>query len=152
MNPLSDYHLSFNLGYPNSYDQAQGRTGSALMVHGRCSSIGCFAMTDYYMDEIFTLADRALASGQQEFQVHIFPFRLNLKNIEAHSTSNWLSFWLNLKEGYDYFETNRQVPIVGVKLKKYVFSPPAIDQLVSRNNGYSEEVRLHRQPFGTGNQ
>lgn len=131
MNPLSKYHLSFNLGYPNRYDQAHGRTGDALMVHGRCSSIGCFAMTDYYMDEIYTLADRALASGQEEFQVHIFPFRLTPENLAAHQHSRWISFWKNLKEGFDYFEKNRKPPVLEVKDKRYVIFTPVHDQLAA---------------------
>ncbi len=46
MNPNSRYYLSFDIGYPNAYDRAHGATGSAIMVHGICSSMGCFAMTD----------------------------------------------------------------------------------------------------------
>ncbi len=129
MNPLSKYHLAFNLGYPNNYDQAHERTGDALMVHGRCSSIGCFAMTDYYMDEIYTLVDQALTSGQDFFQVHIFPFRLTTQNLAAHRNSPWLSFWMNLKEGFDYFEINRRPPIIDVHSKKYVFRDSATSQL-----------------------
>ena len=148
MNPLSQYHLAFNLGYPNSYDLAYGRTGDALMVHGRCSSIGCFAMTDYYMDEIYTLTDRALASGQQEFQVHIFPFRLTPENLAAQRSSTWLSFWKNLKEGFDYFEKNRRPPIVDVRGKRYViYAPPRhqiaymVDQAATGKTPFSPTPR-----------
>ena len=63
MNPSSRFHLSFDLGYPNAYDQAHGRTGSALMVHGNRASIGCFAMTDPKIEEIYALADAALRNG-----------------------------------------------------------------------------------------
>lgn len=122
MNPWSKYHLSFNLGYPNEYDRNLNRTGSALMVHGGCSSIGCFAMTDYFMDEIYSLADAALVNGQQEFQVHIFPFRLSPENIADHQNSPWLSFWQNLKEGYDIFEVHNFPPTVEVLQGRYVFS------------------------------
>ena len=46
MNPNSNYYLAFNTGFPNKFDRAYGRTGSDLMVHGDCSSRGCYSMTD----------------------------------------------------------------------------------------------------------
>ncbi len=124
MNPWSDFHLAFNLGYPNEYDRIYNRSGSALMIHGRCSSDGCFAMTDYYMDEIYTLADQALTADQTAFQVHIFPFRLSEKNIDMQRSSPWHAFWMNLKEGYDFFEERHIPPAVGVIDGRYVFSHP----------------------------
>jgi len=124
MNPLSDFHLSFNLGYPNAYDRIHGRTGSALMVHGRCVSIGCYAMTDRGIEEIFTLADASLRKGQSFFRVHIFPFRMTDRNMKENRSSEWHAFWENLKEGYDFFEKNgRNPPNVEVKNKRYVFEP-----------------------------
>jgi murein L,D-transpeptidase YafK len=133
MNPWSNYHLSFNLGYPNEFDQAHDRTGTALMVHGRCSSKGCFAMTDYYMDEIYTLADAALAGGQDQFQVHIFPFRLTSENLRSRRKSRWFEFWLNLKQGFDIFEKNRIPPRVDVVDGIYVFSDERHDSIVQHN-------------------
>lgn len=127
MHPESKYHLAFNLGYPNRYDLTHMRTGSAIMVHGRCSSAGCFAMTDFRMDEIYTLAAAALNNGQQFFSVHIFPFRMNMDNIYQHRESRWLPFWLNLKEGYDLFESTRIPPKVTVDDKRYIFQKPGSD-------------------------
>lgn len=121
MNPNSKYHLSFNLGFPNRFDRANGRTGSYLMVHGNCVSIGCYAMTDAKIEEIFTLANAAFKKGQKRFQVHVFPFRMTDTNMERFSDSQWLEFWQNLKQGYDFFETHRQVPKISVSEKKYVF-------------------------------
>ena len=122
MNPFSDYHLSFNLGYPNSYDRLHGRTGGALMVHGSCVSIGCYAMRDEGIEEIFTLADAALRNGQPFFRVHIFPFRMTEENMRKHVNSEWYGFWENLKEGYDFFEEGgHNPPNVEVKNKQYVF-------------------------------
>lgn len=122
LNPLSRFHLSFNLGYPNLYDRAHKRTGSALMVHGDCVSIGCYAMTDDKINEIYTLADAALRNGQSFFRVHIFPFKMTQSNLKKHQNSKWSAFWLNLKEGYDFFENNGTPPNVGVKNKRYIFS------------------------------
>ena len=122
LNPWSDYHLSFNLGYPNAYDRAHGRTGKYLMVHGSCASIGCYAMTDAGIEEIYTMAYEALRNGQPFFRVHIFPFRLSEKNLESHKDSRWTQFWLNLKEGYDWFEKRRTPPDVTVENGRYVFN------------------------------
>ncbi|MBU1632674.1 MAG: murein L,D-transpeptidase [Nanoarchaeota archaeon] len=121
MNPVSNYHLAFNIGYPNQYDRAHKRTGSALMVHGNCVSIGCFAMTDEGIEEIYTLADAALRRGQKSFDVHIFPFRMTERNMRKHRDSKWLDFWENLKKGYDIFEGGRLPPNVKVRDKRYVF-------------------------------
>ena len=121
LNPSSQFHMSFNIGYPNSYDRAHGRTGSALMVHGDCVSIGCYAMTDEKIEEIYTIADAAFRGGQSFFRVHIFPFRMTPKNMEQHKQSKWYSFWKNLKQGYDIFENERKPPNVMVRGKRYIF-------------------------------
>lgn len=123
MNPNSDYYLSFNIGYPNAYDKAHDRTGMHLMVHGGCSSAGCYAMTDEAVEEIFALAREAFVAGQREFPVHAFPFRMTNANMAAHADSRWHDFWLNLKQGYDYFEIYRRPPVVGVENQRYVFFP-----------------------------
>ncbi|MBU1138980.1 MAG: murein L,D-transpeptidase [Proteobacteria bacterium] len=121
LNPYSDYHLSFNLGFPNEFDRSHNRTGSVLMVHGRCSSIGCFAMTDFRMEEIYTIVEAAIIAGQSQVPVHIFPFRMTWENMAAHNNSKWVQFWENLKEGYDYFEGYRSPPLVTVQNKRYHF-------------------------------
>ncbi|HOY70193.1 MAG TPA: murein L,D-transpeptidase family protein [Methylotenera sp.] len=120
-NPSSRFHLAFNLGYPNAYDRAYQRTGDALMVHGNCVSIGCYAMTDNQIEEIYTIAAAALEAGQPAFQVQALPFRLSDENLAAHKNSPWLSFWQNLKVGYDYFEQHKKPPKISVKNKQYVF-------------------------------
>ena len=122
MNPLSNFHLSFNLGYPNEFDQAHGRTGSALMVHGNAVSIGCFAMTDHRVEEIYTLADAALDGGQKFFRVHCFPFRMTEEAMEKHRSSKWFSFWQNLRDGYLRFERSGLPPEVNVRDKRYIFA------------------------------
>jgi len=121
MNPLSNFYLSFDLGYPNDYDRVHKRTGSALMIHGSCVSIGCYAMTDPVIEEIYALADAALRSGQHYFKVHIFPFRMTDENMGKHGRSDWIEFWRNLKEGYDFFEKKHIPPNVRVQNRRYVF-------------------------------
>ncbi len=119
MNPNSSFHLAFNIGYPNAYDKALGRTGSALMVHGKCKSAGCYAMTDALIEEIYALAREQYSNGQESFPVHAYPFRMTEANMARYKGHQWYSFWQSLKEGYDAFETTRQVPTVTVCEKKY---------------------------------
>lgn len=121
MNPASRFHLSFNLGFPNAYDRAHGRTGSALMVHGNCVSVGCYAMTNRRIEEIYTLADAALREGQPFFRVHVFPFRMTSENMANHRRSKWADFWRNLKEGHDYFDRTGLPPNVEVVSGRYSF-------------------------------
>src|SRR5690606_1136783 len=99
LNPQSKFHLSFNLGFPNAYDQSHGRTGTYLMVHGDQVSTGCYAMTDARIEEIYTLVDAALKGGQSAVRVHCFPFRFtNSRLSQVSETHRWRSFWENLKE------------------------------------------------------
>ena len=120
MNPNSKYHLSFNIGFPNAYDRAYGRTGQDIMVHGDCTSAGCYAMTDGVVEEIFILAYQALQGGQQAFQIQAYPFRMTAANMTAHKDSEWYDFWKNLKEGYDYFEISHLPPKIAVCDKRYL--------------------------------
>lgn len=121
LNPKSQYYLSFNLGYPNRLESALGYTGEALMVHGACSSSGCYAMTDQGVGEIYALVQKALDGGQDRFQVQAFPFRMTARNLVAHRDDPNFPFWRTLKEGYDSFEVTRQPPKVSVCGRRYVF-------------------------------
>lgn len=123
LNPNSSYHLSFNLGYPNAFDRSHGRTGSFLMVHGDCRSVGCYAMTDAVIDEIWKLATASLDAGQPRFQVQVLPFRMNEKNMAWHAKDENASFWRQLKEGNDLFERNKLPPLVAACRGRYVFQP-----------------------------
>jgi len=122
MNPNSSYHLSFNIGYPNVFDRAHGRTGTHLMVHGACSSAGCYSMTDEQIEHIYAFARDAFKGGQKEFQVQAFPFRMTAANMARYKGDPNIPFWENLKEGYDHFEITRLPPKVDVCEKKYVFN------------------------------
>ncbi len=120
LNPASRWHRSFNLGYPNTFDRSHSRTGNYLMVHGGCSSIGCYAMTNDVIDEIWKIITASLSSGQQRFQVQVFPFRMTDDNIADTNSENWKEFWTQLKPAYDYFEETRVPPRVDVCGKRYV--------------------------------
>jgi murein L,D-transpeptidase YafK len=122
MNPNSAYYLSFDLGFPNELDRALGRTGSALMIHGACSSSGCFAMTDDGAAELFALAREAIRGGQEGFQVQSYPFRMTPENLAEQLASPHIGFWRNLKEGSDHFETTRRPPNVASCGQRYVFN------------------------------
>lgn len=121
MKPDSTFHLAFNIGYPNEYDRHHGRTGTFIMIHGNEVSIGCLAMTDPRIEEIYTLCDAALRGGQKFFRVHLFPFRMTAERLEQEKDNPWHSFWLQLKEGYDHFEREKTPPSVSVELGRYRF-------------------------------
>ena len=122
LNPHSNYHRAFNVGYPNAFDRQNGRTGGLVMVHGACKSVGCFAMTDRGIEEIYGFVAAAISAGQREVPVHIFPFRMTESTIARETGGSWLafvggggspqwaSFWRNLKEGYDIFEQTGEPP------------------------------------------
>ncbi|MEP3439370.1 MAG: L,D-transpeptidase family protein [Hoeflea sp.] len=122
MNPKSSYYLSFNMGYPNSYDRSYGRTGSNLMVHGACSSAGCYSMTDEQVLEIYGFARDAFKGGQEFFLVEALPFRMTPENMARHRDSEHFEFWKMLKVGYDHFELTKRPPKVDVCERQYVFN------------------------------
>src|SRR3954470_20458264 len=121
MNPQSAYYLSFNIGYPNAFDKALGRTGSQLMVHGDCSSRGCYAMTDEQIAEIYSLGRESFFGGQRAFQLQAYPFKMTPINMAKHRNNPNMPFWKMIKEGNDHFEVTRQEPKVAFCEKKYVF-------------------------------
>ncbi|MGP9813153.1 L,D-transpeptidase family protein [Rhodopseudomonas sp. NSM] len=126
MNPQSSYYLAFNTGYPNAFDKSLGRTGSQLMVHGDCSSRGCYAMTDEQIAEIYALGRESFFGGQRAFQLQAYPFKMTPANFAKHRNNPNMPFWKMLKEGYDHFEVTRQEPKVDFCEQKYVFdaAPP----------------------------
>src|ERR1700680_2815744 len=121
MNPQSLYYLSFNTGYPNAYDKALGHTGSQLMVHGDCSSRGCYAVNAEQTAEICSLGRESFFGGQKSFQLQAYPFRMTPLNMAKHRNNPNMPFWKMIKEGYDHFEVTRQEPKVDFCEKKYVF-------------------------------
>jgi len=122
MNPKSSYYLSFDTGFPNAYDRAWGRTGANLMVHGACSSSGCYSMTDEQVAEIYAFARDAFRGGQSDIQLQAFPFRLTAANMARYRNDPNYPFWQMLKEGYDQFELTKVPPKVDVCEKRYVFN------------------------------
>src|ERR1700728_2316794 len=121
MNANSAYYLSFNTGFPNAFDRSLGRSGSELMVHGDCSSRGCYAMTDEQIAEIYSLGRESFFGGQKSFQFQAYPFKMTPVNMARHRNNPNMPFWKMIKEGYDHFEVTRQEPKVDFCEKKYVF-------------------------------
>jgi murein L,D-transpeptidase YafK len=121
MNPNSNYYLAFNLGFPNAYDRANDRTGAFLMVHGDCSSAGCYAMTDEQIQEIYALGRDSFLGGQKSFQVQAYPFRMTPLNLAKHRNNPSMAFWRMIKEGHDHFMVTKAEPKVDVCDKRYVF-------------------------------
>jgi murein L,D-transpeptidase YafK len=127
LNPQSQYYLSFNLGYPNKLERALGYTGEALMVHGACSSSGCFALTDKGVAEIYAIAREALRGGQRAFQVQAFPFRMTPRNMARNRNDPNFRFWMDLKRGHDSFEVLGREPTVAYCEGRYVFDTSDMD-------------------------
>lgn len=123
LNPNSRFHLSFDLGFPNEFDRSKGRTGSFLMVHGECSSIGCYAMGNPGIEEIYSLVFEALENGQESVSVHAFPFPMTEENLATNADNRHIEFWRNLKQGWDAFEETGTPPKVSVVDGNYSFSP-----------------------------
>jgi len=134
MNPHSREYLAFNIGYPNAYDQSLGHTGDSLMVHGGCRSVGCYAMTDVQIEEIYGLAYEAFAGGQREFQLQAFPFRMTNDNLMRHAGDPNIAFWRTLKIGNDLFEASLLPPKVGVCNQSYAFGPAAAASCLAQSN------------------
>jgi len=143
LNPNSRYHRAFNLGFPNLLDAANNRTGAALMVHGSCASIGCYAMTDPVIDELWALVTAALNAGQERVAVHVFPFRMTEERMAAFAWHPWAEFWRDLKPAYDLFEETHIPPQIGVCNKRYA---------VKRGNAAANAPQLQAAcPAGTQN-
>jgi murein L,D-transpeptidase YafK len=128
MNPDSSQYLAINTGFPNAYDRANSRTGAFLMIHGGCSSAGCYAMTDEQIAEIYALARESFSGGQASFQLQAYPFRMTPANMARHRDSPHMVFWKMIKEGYDHFEVTRLEPQVDVCEKRYVFDAESADR------------------------
>ena len=125
MNPNSHYYLAFNVGYPNAYDRAYGRTGGSVMVHGVCSSAGCFSMTDEQVADIYAIARDAFRGGQREIQLQSYPFRMTPANMAIYRLDPNIAFWKQLKNGSDHFEVTKTEPSVVICGKHYVFGATA---------------------------
>jgi murein L,D-transpeptidase YafK len=127
MNPNSNFYLAINTGFPNAFDKANDRDGTFLMIHGDCSSSGCYAMTDEQIGEIYSLARDSFLGGRPSFQIQAYPFRLTPANLARHRTNPHMAFWKMLKIGYDHFEATHLQPKVEVCNRRYVFDaqPPA---------------------------
>ncbi|GGD06572.1 peptidoglycan meso-diaminopimelic acid protein amidase [Franconibacter pulveris 1160] len=130
LKPDSRFYKAINIGFPNAYDRAHGYEGKYLMIHGACVSVGCYAMTDKNIDEIFQFVTGALVFGQPRVQISIYPFRMTDANMERHKYSYYINFWKQLKPGYDYFAMTRQPPVVSVSNGNYVVSKPISSQVV----------------------
>ncbi len=120
LKPNSKYYRAFNLGFPNEYDRAHGYTGAYLMVHGGCRSIGCYAMTDRYINEIYRYVENALQNGQYEIQVNIYPFKMTSANMNRHRNSRYYMFWQQLQPAYEYFTKTNQLPVINIEQGQYL--------------------------------
>ncbi len=125
----SNYWLSMLVSYPNYSDLIKGdkeHPGGEIYVHGSCVTVGCLPMTDEGIEEIYALAMQARTNGQYNIPIHIFPTRYNKRGLNylgQFTTNQELQkFWVNLKKGYDYFESNRKIlPVMYDTQGNYLF-------------------------------
>lgn len=127
--PLSAYHLSMNIGYPNRSDRILGgqSPGSAIMIHGNCASIGCLAMSDERIQELWVMATAMQQRGER-VHVHLFPSMRMDELLGDEAFGDHRDFWLNLREGLELFEQHRRLPRVDVDWQgRYTFAMPGAD-------------------------
>ncbi|UKT62576.1 L,D-transpeptidase family protein [Pedobacter mucosus] len=111
-NPLSSFHLSLGLNYPNSVDSARTgkdkKPGGDIYIHGNCVTVGCIPLTDEMIKEVYILAVESRNSGQDKIPVNIFPFKMTNGNMKKHLVQfpSQKGFWQTLQQGYRSFEKN----------------------------------------------
>jgi murein L,D-transpeptidase YafK len=130
-NPQSNFFLSLHISYPNASDRILGshqNPGGDIFLHGNCASIGCIPITDEGIKEVYWLAVLVHNQSQQHLPIEIFPARLTDEGLKALLAAHrnqpaLITFWGNLKEGYDYFEKNRHLPRIRTRADGgYAFS------------------------------
>ncbi|WP_241575276.1 peptidoglycan meso-diaminopimelic acid protein amidase [Rosenbergiella nectarea] len=136
LHPDSHYYRAINLGFPNQYDRANGYNGNYLMIHGDCVSIGCYAMTNSGIDQIFKYVTAAFNNGQTQIEVNIYPFRMTDDNMRRYAGSQYINFWKQLKPGYDYFEKYKQPPMIAVMNNQYIVNGQSNGTITPRGNPF----------------
>ena len=131
-NPNSNYHLSLGLNYPNASDKILSdpeKPGNSIYIHGNCVSTGCIAISDIPIEELYIIASSVKANGQEFIPVHVFPVRYNVKKSMEFLSNTikdnayLLQFNKNIREVFDYFEANKQLPVIMVNKKgEYVLN------------------------------
>ncbi|MBK8610626.1 MAG: L,D-transpeptidase family protein [Chitinophagaceae bacterium] len=122
-NAKSNYHLALGLNYPNSSDKVLSdskKPGGEIYIHGSCVSTGCIAIQDMPIEEVYLIASKATAGGQDFIPVHIFPVKYSVqksldyltRSIKGNQANH--KYTLNIKAVFDYFEKNKQLPIIMV--------------------------------------
>lgn len=115
-NPASWFHLSLGINYPNPSDRILGNKtnlGGDIFLHGACVSVGCVAITDEWIEEVYMLAVEAKTQGQSRIPVHIFPSRAMPS--KCATSSQHQNFWCNLETGYTLFKQDKTtVPVPNV--------------------------------------
>ena len=120
LNPLSREWLSINTGYPNQFDRANRATGDSVMIHGGCRSVGCYAIEDGPIQELYAAVRDALSAGQRTIQLQIYPFRMGYWNWKLHEQDQHAEFWQQLKAGYDRFEQTNQPLDIRIERNRYI--------------------------------
>lgn len=137
LNPNSRFYQSINVGYPNAYDRYRGYDGNYLMIHGECTSVGCYAMTNQYIEEIYSYVEASLRNGQSAVDINIYPFRMTAQNMNRHRNSSYHAFWKELQPAYEYFEKNKAPAQVDIIDGRYVFNKDSFPMKVGVYSSYA---------------
>jgi murein L,D-transpeptidase YafK len=115
-NPLSNYYLSLGINYPNESDKILGKDkpGSDIFIHGSDVTIGCIPLTDDKIKEVYALSVQARNNGQKKIEVHIFPFEITEKKLNARKFDDNYQFWKSIQPGYLHFEKYKILPVVEI--------------------------------------
>ncbi|NMM47688.1 L,D-transpeptidase family protein [Marinigracilibium pacificum] len=120
-NPVSNYHLSLGINYPNKSDKILGeksKLGGDIFIHGDCVTIGCLPITDNQIKELYIICIEAKNNGQTTIPVTIFPSKLTPEEYktltdEFRTDSDKIGLWTDLKKGYDLFNETKELPTIG---------------------------------------
>ncbi len=124
--PNSNFHLSLGLNYPNASDKILSDSyhpGNSIYIHGKCLSVGCIAIDNLPIEELYLMTSYARDAGQEFIPVHVYPVKYNVKKSFEYlaqitkENQPLQQFAISLKSAFDYFEDKKQLPLVLVNKK-----------------------------------
>jgi len=110
LNPNSRFHLSMKLNYPNSFDLAMARQdqrsqpGSNIFIHGKASSVGCLAIGDQNIEDLFVLVERIGPGNSQVIIAPHDPRLLPLFPVPAHLPEWTAQLYKQIQQQFDQFK------------------------------------------------
>ncbi len=116
------WHRAMNINYPNRFDVMNGRGGSGILIHGKCASVGCFAIQDANVEEVYDAVRAALHNGQARIPVLALPFSFAKYAPAVEDTAKMNDFWSDLRRADILFDRDRLPPTAYVCDGRYYFA------------------------------